>query len=266
MKDAGRTPPASAKPVASSTVVDDENDDAFYRFKGGRFCEEGNDVYYHGGHDHGDEDDGLTEDERYEKAMYQLKCVLVIGIVFVGAQGFGAYLANSIAIATDCAHLATDLIAFIMSIVALGLTRRGSSVHYTFGWHRSETIGAITSIMFLLTLTVWLLVEAMQRVFVKYEIDGTIMLITAVLSLIFNLMLMKVLHQGHDHDHDHGGHSHGHSHGPAEKKKGGHGHSHGHNHEGGHSHGHEKKGGHSHGHKENGHSHGHSHGDLKLGK
>ena len=76
----------------------------------------GDDVYYHGGHDHDhghDHDDGLTEDERYEKAMYQLKCVTVVGLVFVGAQGTGAYLANSIAIATDCAHLATDLIAFI---------------------------------------------------------------------------------------------------------------------------------------------------------
>ena len=91
----------------------------------------GDDVYYHGGHDHdhGHDHGGeeLTEDERYEKAMYQLKCVTIVGLVFVGAQGTGAYLANSIAIATDCAHLATDLIAFVMSIVALSLTRRGSS-------------------------------------------------------------------------------------------------------------------------------------------
>lgn len=117
-----------------------------------------------------------------------------MGLIFVGAQGTGAYLANSIAIATDCAHLATDLIAFVMSIAALALTRRGSSQHYTFGWHRSEIIGSITSIVFLLTLTVWLLIEAMKRVFVKYDIDGEVMLITAVLSLLFNVILIKILH------------------------------------------------------------------------
>jgi zinc transporter 2 len=53
----------------------------------------------------------------------------------------------------------------------------------------------------------------------KYEIDGEIMLVTAVLSLIFNLIMMDVLHQhdDHDHGHDHGhGHSHGHSHGHEE--------------------------------------------------
>lgn len=77
-------------------------------------------------------------------------------------------MAGSIAIATDCAHLASDLIAFVMSIVALALTRKGSSADYTFGWHRSEIIGSISSIVFLLTLTIWLLVEALQRVFIVY--------------------------------------------------------------------------------------------------
>ena len=165
----------------------------------------------------------------------------------MGAQGTGAYLAGSIAIATDCAHLASDLLAFVMSIIALALTRKGSSSEFTFGWHRSEIIGSITSIVFLLTLTIWLLIEAMKRVFIKYDIEGDIMLITAVLSLLFNIILIRILHQGpgHDHDHDHG-HDHGHSHG--KKKDDGHGHSHGH--------GHEKKGGHGHG-----HDHDHEHGD-----
>ena len=70
-------------------------------------------------------------------------------------------MAGSIAIATDCAHLATDLFGFGVSMLALKLTRRGKSDDYTFGWHRSEIIGSITSIVFLLTLTVWLLVEAL---------------------------------------------------------------------------------------------------------
>lgn len=122
-------------------------------------------------------------------------------------------MAGSIAIATDCAHLASDLVGFVMSMVALALTRKSTSDEYTFGWHRSEIIGTIVSIVFLLTLTIWLLVEACKRIFVYYDIDGEIMLITAVLSLCFNIAMMKVLHQGPGHDHDHD-HDHGHSHGP----------------------------------------------------
>jgi cobalt-zinc-cadmium efflux system protein len=81
-----------------------------------------------------------------------------------------------------------------MSILALYLTRRGSSLDYTFGWDRSEIIGSITSIIFLLTLTIWLLIEALKRVFIEYEINGEIMMITAILSLCFNLILINILH------------------------------------------------------------------------
>jgi Co/Zn/Cd efflux system component len=123
-------------------------------------------------------------------------------------------------------------------MTALYLTRQKASNDYTYGWHRSEIIGTIMSIVFLLALTLWLVVEAFKRIFLDYEIDGDFMLITAVLSLLFNIVMLETLHDvpGHDHDHDHG-HDHGHSHG------------HGHSHEGGHSHG---------------HSHAHSHDDKKM--
>lgn len=157
--------------------------------------------------------------------MYKLKKVLFVGAFFLTAQGIGAWLAGSIAIAADCAHLASDLLGFCMSMIALCLTRKKSSFEYTFGWHRSEIIGTIVSLLFLLALTIWLVVEAFQRIFMKYEIDGEIMLITAVLSLIFNIVMMDILHQADpNHDHDHG-HGHGHSHGH------GHGHGHGHSHD-----------------------------------
>ena len=52
------------KPQASKAVVADDNDDSFQRYKGGSLCEQGDDVYYHGGHDHGHShgDEELTED------------------------------------------------------------------------------------------------------------------------------------------------------------------------------------------------------------
>jgi Co/Zn/Cd efflux system component len=43
------------------------------------------------------------------------------------AQSIGAYWAGSIAIAADCAHLASDLVGFMMSMIALYLTRREPS-------------------------------------------------------------------------------------------------------------------------------------------
>jgi zinc transporter 2 len=85
------------------------------------------------------------------------------------------------------------------------------------------------------------------------------MMITAIMGLFFNLIQMKILHQGeghyhlgggHHHDHDHD-HDHHHEGGTADteasekpKKKCSHGHDHGHGH--GHSHSHDHKHDHKH--------------------
>ena len=59
--------------------------------------------------------------------MYKLKKVLAVGLFFLTAQGIGSYMAGSIALAADCAHLGSDLLGFMMSMTSLYLTRRKSS-------------------------------------------------------------------------------------------------------------------------------------------
>lgn len=76
----------------------------------------------------------------------------------------GGYYANSIAIYTDTAHLASDLLGFAMSIVALKISMKPASKELTYGWHRAEIIGTMISVIFLLAITFWLLVEASNRV------------------------------------------------------------------------------------------------------
>jgi Co/Zn/Cd efflux system component len=55
----------------------------------------------------------------YDGAMKQLCKVAFVSIFFIIAQGIGGYLANSIAIYTDTAHLASDMIGFVLSMVSL---------------------------------------------------------------------------------------------------------------------------------------------------
>lgn len=87
---------------------------------------------------------------------------------------------------------------------------QGASSKLTFGWHRAEIIGTMISIIFLVTITLWLLTEAVARVVDPQPVKGTEMLITAVAGLFFNLIQMLILHQGEGHyhlggdDHDHG--------------------------------------------------------------
>lgn len=73
-------------------------------------------------------------------------------------------MANSIAIFTDTAHLASDMVGFMMSMIAMKMSMKPKSKDLTFGWHRAEIIGTMVSVIFLLTLTIWLVFEAFGRV------------------------------------------------------------------------------------------------------
>jgi len=210
-------------------------------------------------------------------------------------------MSGSIAIYTDSAHLASDMLGFGISILSLTLAQRESSNYLTYGWHRAEIIGTLVSVSSIWIMTVWLLFEATKRFFQPPQVKGDLMLAVAVMGLIFNLIQMKILHSGeghyhlggeHNHDHGSGGCSggHGHDHGKSKAKskikdpslkedlldgEAGHGlnhehdhHHHDHNHDHGHDHEHDHHHHHHgtpHSHGSHGH-HGHGHGDEEVGR
>lgn len=76
-----------------------------------------------------------TEDDAiYKGAMKQLFLVSFVSIFFIIAQSIGGYLANSVAIYTDTAHLASDMLGFVMSMISLRISKRGIQGRLTYGW------------------------------------------------------------------------------------------------------------------------------------
>lgn len=53
----------------------------------------------------------------------------------------GGILANSLAIATDAAHLLTDFASFMISLFALFLASRPATKRMSFGWYRAGELG-----------------------------------------------------------------------------------------------------------------------------
>jgi zinc transporter 2 len=96
--------------------------------------------------------------------MRKLLIACMVSGIFVIVQIIGGYLAQSIAIFTDSAHLASDMLGFAISMLSLKCAQKPADRDLTFGWHRSEIIGTIVSIIFIWGLTVWLIWEATKRV------------------------------------------------------------------------------------------------------
>jgi zinc transporter 2 len=143
-----------------------------------------------------------------EDTLKKLWIVSLLCLTFMTIEVIGGYIANSIAIMSDAAHLLSDFLGFIISIVSIYISRRGATHEMSFGYHRAEVIGALVSVCLIWGLTIWLLYEASLRIIYVHKVDGLIMLITAMIGFIFNIVMGLVLafqgidHNLHHHHHD----------------------------------------------------------------
>lgn len=136
-----------------------------------------------------------------EKARCKLIIASILCVFFMIGEAIGGYLSSSLAIATDAAHLLTDFASFMISLFALWVASRPATRMMSFGWHRAEVLGALTSVLMIWVVTGILVYLAVQRVITKdFEIESTSMLITSGIGVVVNLVMGLTLHQhGHSH-------------------------------------------------------------------
>ena len=70
----------------------------------------------------------------------------------------------------DTAHLATDVLGFLIAVMAIKLGQKKAVSSMSFGYHRAEVIGTILSLAFLWGVTIWLLFAAYDRLLAPPEI------------------------------------------------------------------------------------------------
>lgn len=89
------------------------------------------------------------------------------------AEIVGGILAQSLAIMTDAAHLFSDLSGFMISIISLWIAKKKATKRMSYGFHRSEIIGALASVALIWGLTIWLVYEAVVRLIYRdFKING----------------------------------------------------------------------------------------------
>lgn len=77
----------------------------------------------------------------------------------------------------------------MISLFSLWLATRPPTRKMSFGWYRSEVIGALTSVLMIWIVTGILVYLAVERVIQEqFEIDAFMMLITSGLGVVVNLM------------------------------------------------------------------------------
>ncbi|XP_074880501.1 proton-coupled zinc antiporter SLC30A8 [Buteo buteo] len=137
------------------------------------------------------------------QARRKLCVASVICIFFMIAEITGEYIAGSLAVITDAAHILVDLTSFLISLFSLWLASKPPTKQLTFGWHRAEILGALMSMVIIWMVTgVLTYLASMRLLHPDYDIDATVMLITSACAVLVNILLSLILHQtGHGHSH-----------------------------------------------------------------
>jgi cobalt-zinc-cadmium efflux system protein len=148
-------------------------------------------------HDHGT---GLAR--AGERHRGRLVAAFAIILAFFVVEAIAGFLTNSLALLSDAGHMLTDVIGIGMALAAIQLASRfaereeTSRSSHTFGLYRLEILAAFVNALLLFGVAIWVLIEAIRRLFGDPEVLGVQMLIVAVLGLIANVIAFLLLREG----------------------------------------------------------------------
>ena len=139
------------------------------------------------GHDHG------TGEIQHEKPLWW---AFGLTTAFLIAEVAGGLITNSLALLSDAAHMATDVIALAVSLFAVRLSRKPADARRTYGYARMEAIGAMINGGLLFVVAGYILWEAAGRFRQPPEVASEGMLVIATIGLVVNLISMRLLKAG----------------------------------------------------------------------
>lgn len=112
----------------------------------------------------------------------------------------GGVLTNSLALLSDAGHMLSDAISLAVALAAFKMGEKAADTARTFGYRRFEILAAVFNGVTLIVIAVFIVIEAAGRFINPPEVATTGMLVIAVLGLLVNLAVAKILMSGDTHD------------------------------------------------------------------
>jgi cobalt-zinc-cadmium efflux system protein len=139
------------------------------------------------GHGHG-HPHGAGHSHGHDASERRLTIALAVLGTFTLVEGIGGYIANSVALLAEAAHMLTDSASLVLAILAIRVGRRPADVRRTYGHRRYQPLAAFVNGQILLLLTAWIVYESIVRLMHQPTVDGGLMLKIAVIGGIANFI------------------------------------------------------------------------------
>ncbi|WIY52218.1 cation diffusion facilitator family transporter [Devosia sp. YIM 151766] len=150
--------------------------------------------HQHSGHAHDHDHAGHSHAPKVSAGNER---AVLIGLLLTGSfmlvELIGGVLSGSLALIADAGHMLTDTVALFLAWLGFRLGRRPADARRSFGYSRLEVLAGLINAITLFALVAWIAYEAVQRFLEPQEVLAGPMLVVAVLGLLINLLVFRIL-------------------------------------------------------------------------
>ena len=132
---------------------------------------------------------------------YRRKLAIAFGLIFTFffVELVYGLLADSLALISDAGHMAADVVALGAALAATKIaTRKDTTGRRTFGSYRAEVFASGLTVLIMLGVSAYVVIEALSRIGSDPEVSSTPMIVVGGLGLLVNVVVMLMLRSGAD--------------------------------------------------------------------
>ncbi|WP_129044655.1 cation diffusion facilitator family transporter [Companilactobacillus metriopterae] len=135
-------------------------------------------------------------DETHKTSGSKFLVVTLLNVVITIAEFIGGLVSGSLGLLSDALHNLQDTVSIIIAYIADLISGKKNDAAKTFGYKRAEIIAAFVNASVLIVITVFMVVESINRLGSPQKIDGKLMMIVAIVGLVANFISMLILFSG----------------------------------------------------------------------
>lgn len=145
----------------------------------------------HAGHSHGPRVGSAAAEH-----VRPLTIAFGLTATYMLVEVVGGLLTGSLALLSDAAHMATDVLGLGLALAAIQLNRRRRSAQRTYGLYRLEVLAAVINGLVLFGIGGYVLIEAARRFMDPPDVPGITVAVIAAVGFLINLIAFLLLRAG----------------------------------------------------------------------
>ncbi|ORX89045.1 cation efflux protein [Basidiobolus meristosporus CBS 931.73] len=145
----------------------------------------------------------------------QIFYFLLLNLSYMFVQMVYGVWTNSLGLISDAIHMFFDCLALGVGLFASVMSKWPANRTFSYGYSRIETLSGFSNGVFLILISIFIVIEAVERLIHPPEMNTHRLLLVSFVGFVVNLIGIFAFNHGHAHGHGHGGcggGDHGHDH------------------------------------------------------